>query len=78
MNLFNVGTMRKYHVAVEASSSESIMSMMGGGFAIKYFTVGMDDGEPVNAETLYEVINRDREHKTGAVIAWSRIEENGD
>ena len=67
--------MIKYHVAVEASPSESIMSMVGGGFGIKYFTVGMDDGEPVNAETLYELINKDRESKTGAVIAWSRIEE---
>ena len=67
--------MRKYHVAVEASSSESIMSMMGGGFAIKYFTVGMDDGEPVNAETLYNLINENQERKTGPVIAWSRIEE---
>ena len=66
--------MTKYHVAVEASPSESVMSMMGGGFAIKYFTVGMDDGEPVNAETLYELINKDQERKTGAVIAWSRIE----
>ena len=67
--------MTKYHVAVEASPSESVMSMMGGGFAIKYFTVGMDDGEPVNAETLYNVINENQERKTGAVIAWSKIEE---
>ena len=67
--------MRKYHVAVEASSSESIMSMMGGGFAIKYFIVGMDDGEPVNAETLYNLINKKLERKTGPVIAWSKIEE---
>ena len=66
--------MTKYHVAVEASPSESVMSMMGGGFAIKYFTVGMDDGEPVNAETLYELINKDQERKTGNVIAWSKIE----
>ena len=67
--------MTKYHVAVEASSSESIMSMMGGGFAIKYFTVGMDDGEPVNAETLYNLINENQERKTGPVIAWSKITE---
>ena len=67
--------MIKYHVAVEASPSESIMSMMGGGFGIKYFTVGMDDGEPVNAETLYNLINKKLERKTGPVIAWSKIEE---
>ena len=67
--------MTKYHVAVEASSSESLMSMMGGGFAIKYFIVGMDDGEPVNAETLYNLINKKLERKTGPVIAWSKIEE---
>ena len=67
--------MTKYHIAVEASSSESLMSMMGGGFAIKYFIVGMDDGEPVNAETLYNLINKKLERKTGPVIAWSKIEE---
>jgi len=66
--------MRKYHVAVEASPSESVMSMMGGGFGIKYYTATIDDGQPVNAETLYNLINENQERKTGPVIAWSRIE----
>ena len=66
---------RKYHVAVEASPSESIMSMVGGGFGIKYYTATIDDGQPVNAETLYNLINENQERKTGPVIAWSKIEE---
>ena len=67
--------MRKYHVAVEASPSESVMSMMGGGVGIKYYTATIDDGQPVNAETLYNLINANQERKTGPVIAWSKIEE---
>ncbi len=67
--------MRKYHVAVEASPSESAMSMFGGGFGIKYYTATINDGQPVNAETLYNLINENQESKTGTVIAWSKIEE---
>ena len=67
--------MKQYHVAVEASPSESIMSMVGGGFSIKYYTATIDDGQPVNAETLYNLINENQESKTGPVIAWSKIEE---
>ena len=67
--------MRKYHVAVEASPSESVMSMMGGGFSIKYYTATIGDGQPVNAETLYNLINENQERKTGPVIAWSKIED---
>ena len=67
--------MKQYHVAVEASPSESLMSMVGGGFGIKYSTATIDDGQPVNAETLYNLINENQERKTGRVIAWSKIEE---
>ena len=67
--------MSKYHVAVEASPSESIMSMVGGGFGIKYYTVTIDDDFSVNAETLYNLINGNQKRKTGYVIAWSKIEE---
>ena len=66
--------MKQYHVAVESVPDSSIMSMMGGGFGISYFTATFDDEDPVNAQSLYELINKDREHKTGNVIAWSRIE----
>ena len=66
--------MKQYHVAVEESSSQSIMSMMGGGFGIKYYTATLEDNQPVNAETLYNLINDNQERKTGPVIAWSRIE----
>ena len=47
------------------------------GFSVLHFTASFDDNDPVNAEILYELINRDRDdkHKTGNVIAWSRIEE---
>lgn len=67
--------MKQYHVAVEASPSESVMSMMGGGFGIKYYTATIDEGQPVNAETFYNLINENQERKTGPVIAWSKIEE---
>ena len=66
--------MKQYHVAVEESLSQSIMSMMGGGFGIKYYTATLEDNQPVNAETLYNLINENQERKTGHVIAWSRIE----
>ena len=66
--------MKQYHVAVEESLSQSIMSMMGGGFGIKYYTATLEDNQPVNAETLYNLINENQERKTGPVIAWSRIE----
>ena len=67
--------MKQYHVAVEESSSQSIMSMVGGGFGIKYYTATLEDNQPVNAETLYNLINKKLERKTGPVIAWSKIEE---
>lgn len=66
--------MKQYHVAVESVPDSSIMSMMGGGFGIKYYTATLEDNQPVNAETLYNLINENQERKTGPVIAWSRIE----
>jgi hypothetical protein len=46
------------------------------GFNVIYFTCEIPEGQPVNCDTLYELINRERdeEHKTGNVIAWSKIE----
>ena len=71
-------TMRKYHVAVEQIPNSSIMGMFGGpmGFSVIYFTCEIPEGQPVNRDTLYELINRERDekHKTGNVIAWSKIE----
>ena len=71
--------MRKYHVAVEERPNSSIIGMFGSpiGFGVIYFTCAIADGQPVNRDTLYELINRERDekHKTGNVIAWSRIEE---
>ena len=71
--------MRKYHVAVEEMPNSSIMGMFGGplGFSVIYFTCTIVDGQPVNRDALYELINRERDekHKTGNVIAWSKIEE---
>ena len=70
--------MRKYHVAVEQIPNSSIMGMFGGpmGFNVIYFTCEIPEGQPVNHDTLYELINRERDekHKTGNVIAWSKIE----
>jgi hypothetical protein len=54
------------------------MGMFGGpmGFSVIYFTCEIPEGQPVNRDTLYELINRERDekHKTGNVIAWSKIE----
>ena len=66
--------MKQYHVAVESVPDSSIMSMMGVGFGIKYYTATLEDKHPVNAETLYNLINENQERKTGPVIAWSRIQ----
>ena len=45
------------------------------GFTLKYFTVQIDG--PINADILYEAINKDRDkkHKTGNIVSWSKIEE---
>ena len=71
--------MKKYHVAVEKYPNSSIMGMFGGplGFSIEYYTASIQDGEAVNAKSLYEAINKDRDekHKTGDIIAWSLISE---
>lgn len=71
--------MRKYHVAVEERPISSIAGMFGSplGFSVIYFICEIPNGQPVNRDTLYELINRekDEKHKTGNVIAWSRIEE---
>ena len=47
------------------------------GFSLVYYTATIADGEPVNAETLYNLINKDKEdkEKTGPVVSWSKIEE---
>ena len=71
--------MRKYHVAVEQFRNSSAFGMFGSplGFSLVYYTATIADGEPVNAETLYNLINNDNDdkHKTGPVVAWSKIEE---
>jgi len=67
--------MKKYHVAVEAFQPSALSAFSPLGFGIKYYTATIDDGHPVNAETLYNLINENHEHKTGPVIAWSKIEE---
>ena len=55
------------------------MGMFGSplGFGVIYFTCAIADGQPVDCDTLYELVNRERDekHKTGNVIAWSKIEE---
>jgi hypothetical protein len=66
--------MKKYHVAVEAIQPSAFSAFSPLGFGIKYYTATIDDGQPVNAETLYNLINENQERKTGPVIAWSRIE----
>ena len=45
------------------------------GLTLKYFTVQIES--PVNADILYEAINKDRDekHKTGNIVSWSKIEE---
>lgn len=67
--------MRKYHVAVEAMPQSAFSAFSPLGFSIKYYTANIADGQPVNAETLYNLINENQERKTGPVIAWSRIED---
>ena len=69
--------MKKYHVAVEAMPQSAFSAFSPLGFGIKYYTATLEDNQPVNRDTLYELINRERDekHKTGNVIAWSRIEE---
>jgi len=67
--------MKKYHVAVEAFQPSALSAFSPLGFGIKYYTATIDDSHPVNAETLYNLINENQEHKTGPVIAWSKIEE---
>lgn len=67
--------MKKYHVAVEAIPQSAFSAFSPLGFSIKYYTANIADGQPVNAETLYNLINENQERKTGPVIAWSRIED---
>ena len=67
--------MRKYHVAVEAFQPSAFSAFSPLGFCIKYYTATLEDNQPVNAETLYNLINENQERKTGPVIAWSRIED---
>ena len=66
--------MKKYHVAVEAIPQSAFSAFSPLGFSIKYYTANIADGQPVNAETLYNLINENQERKTGPVIAWSRID----
>ena len=67
--------MKKYHVAVEAFQPSAFSAFSPLGFVIKYYTATLEDNQPVNAETLYNLINENQERKTGPVIAWSRIED---
>ena len=67
--------MKKYHVAVEAFQPSAFSAFSPLGFGIKYYTATLEDNQPVNAETLYNLINEKQERKTGPVIAWSKIEE---
>ena len=67
--------MKKYHVAVEAFQPSAFSAFSPLGFDIKYYTATLEDNQPVNAETLYNLINENQERKTGPVIAWSKIEE---
>ena len=64
--------MRSYYVAVESAPH----GQMFGFFGISYFICDVAEGQPVNNETFYELINsvRDVKDKTGNVIAWSKIE----
>ena len=65
--------MAKYYVCVEASPNNSMMSMMGGGFDLKYYEVEIEP--PVNAQRIYDIIKANSEHEPGNVVAWSKIEE---
>ena len=67
--------MKKYHVAVEAFQPSAFSAFSPLGFGIKYYPATLEDNQPVNAETLYNLINENQERKTGPVIAWSKIEE---
>ena len=67
--------MKKYHVAVEAFQPSAFSAFSPFGFGIKYYTATLEDNQPVNDETLYNLINENQERKTGPVIAWSRIED---
>ena len=67
--------MKKYHVAVEAFQRSALSEFSPLGFSIKYYTATLEDNQPVNVETLYNLINENQERKTGPVIAWSKIEE---
>ena len=66
--------MKQYHVAVEAYQPSALAAFSPLGFGIKYYTATLEDNQPVNAETLYNLINENQERKTGPVIAWSLIE----
>ena len=68
--------MKKYHVAVEAFQPSALSAFSPLGFGIKYSMATLEDNQPVNAETLYNLINEIQERKTGPVIAWSKIEES--
>ena len=71
--------MRKYYVAVEQFHNSGLIGMFGSplGFSVIYFTVRIPEGQPVNRDSIYQLLNKDRDekHKTGNVIAWSRIED---
>ena len=67
--------MKKYHVAVEAFQPSAFSAFSPLGFGIKYYTATLEHNQPVNDETLYNLINENQERKTGPVIAWSRIED---
>ena len=69
----------RYYVAVERFKPNPFMAFGGfPGFAIDYFEVTLADDKPVNAQTFYDLINKDKDEKekTGNVIAWSVIKED--
>ena len=66
--------MSKYYVACE-STEQDCFGMFNPlvGFSLSYFEIVIDP--PINAERLREMINKDRKHKVGHVVSWSKIEE---
>lgn len=62
----------KYYVSCENMYS----GVFGGLFTstVDCFEVTIAENTPVNAQRFYDIINKDRDHKTGKIVAWSKIE----
>lgn len=66
--------MNKYYVVAESFESEGFgMFNPILGFSLSYFEIEMDP--PINATRFREMINKDRKHKVGNVVSWSKIEK---